>query len=143
MLPGEAEKIAEYLGITLKELFIKYLAIDYYLSCKDGNKYLLSPAVKSMIPGNMVPANPMGECIFFDKESSKCKIHPVAPYECKKFIHGTQRTEIEERHKWVAEQWNNEKNYDQLVELYEKEPLVPKISMEDLKALVIHSIMYK
>ena len=82
MLPGEAEKIAEHLGITLQELFDDFLLVDYYLSYQKGHKYLLSPALKGKKPGDMTPSNPMGVCIFFDEETEHCQIHEVAPYEC-------------------------------------------------------------
>ena len=142
MLPGEAEIIAEYLGITLKELFDKCLLIDYYLSSAEGHKFLLSPALKNVPTGTMTPSNPMGECIFFDNETEHCQIHKVAPYECRMYNHDKDKTIVQKRHKWIAEQWDNEKEYKYLVKLLGKDPYIPEIDNETFIKLLMHSMIY-
>ena len=143
MLPGEAEKIAEHLGITLQELFDDFLLVDYYLSYQKGHKYLLSPALKGKKPGDMTPSNPMGVCIFFDEETEHCQIHEVAPYECQMYIHGQAKELTEARHQWIAQQWNHEVEYKQLVDLLGREPSVPEMDQETFIELLLHHIRSK
>lgn len=143
MLPGEAEIIADHLGIPLKELFDRFLLVDYYLSGKEGHKYLLSPALKNKNTGTMTPSNPMGVCIFFDEITEHCQIHKVAPYECQRYDHTGTKQDIQDRHKWIAEQWNNEKDHLQLVELLGEEPFLPPIDKNTLIELMIHSMLYE
>jgi Fe-S-cluster containining protein len=106
--PDEAEKVAEYLGITMQKLFDEYLAVDWYR--KGGVDYFpLSPAAKKNPKGAMWPYDPRGECVFF--ENGKCKIHPVAPFECREYYHTDTPEDIMSRHEQVAKSWNNKKKY--------------------------------
>jgi Fe-S-cluster containining protein len=140
MLPGESEKIADHLGIPLKELFDRFLLVDYYMNYKEGHRYLLSPALKGGVPGTMTPSDPRGTCIFYDEKTEHCQIHPVAPYECRMYDHDRDNSVIQERHKWTAEQWYNEKDQKQLKDLLENEPFIPEMDDETFNKLLIHSI---
>jgi hypothetical protein len=77
-LPGEAEKAAAYLGVTLPELFRDYLAVDWWEA--EEPVFLLSPAVRGRQPGREFPGDPTGSCVFF--EGGRCLIHPAKPHEC-------------------------------------------------------------
>lgn len=106
--PGEAEKVAEYLGITMQDLFDNYLAVDWYQN-KEDETFVLSPATNNCQTGEMFPFNPKGRCIFF--ENDKCKIHPVAPFECKQYYHEQSYEECADRHKEIANLWIDKKEY--------------------------------
>jgi hypothetical protein len=107
-LPDEAEKVAAFLQITMKDLFENYLAIDWY--SEDGiDYYPLSPAVVGNETGAMFPYKPSGTCVFF--ENGSCKIHSVAPFECKKYLHTQEHNEKRERHGFVAKQWVSKSEY--------------------------------
>lgn len=115
-MPGEAEKVAEYLGIPLQELFKTKLGVDWHVG--SGDIFLLAPAIQNMSAGQEYPANPRGRCIFFDSEL--CSIHPVKPFECREYHHSEKEEVCQERHKSVAEAWLDER--DQIVVLLGYEP---------------------
>ena len=120
-MPGEAEKVAAFLKISMQELFEKYLAIDWY--SEDGvDYYPLSPAVVGNMTGEMFPFKPSGTCVFL--ENGNCKIHSVAPFECQKYIHTQTQTETRERHGYVAKQWVSKEQY--LKNLLGTEPCPPE-----------------
>ena len=124
-LPEEITPAANSLGMTDKDFFEKYLGVDYYW--KDGeHNYVLSPAVKSMNPGEMFPFSAGGECVFF--ENGKCNIHENKPYECKIYDH--RHLAPDDIHEKVSEQWVPHK--DEIKSLYGKEPVVPVPTMIDL-----------
>jgi hypothetical protein len=106
--PDEAEKVAEYLGITIRELFNDYLAVDWFQG-KGDEIFVLSPATNNCETGSMFSFNPKGRCIFF--ENDKCKIHPVAPFECKEYFHEQSYKECVDRHKEVANSWIDKESY--------------------------------
>lgn len=76
--PGEAEKVAAYLGITLPVLFKGFLGVNWWAAKQDV--YVLAPATLSMEPGGMYPASPLGQCVFF--KDGHCSIHKVKPFHC-------------------------------------------------------------
>lgn len=51
-LPGEAEKAAEFTGMTLPEFFRAYLAVDWWEG--EPDIFLLSPAIAGAEPGRGV-----------------------------------------------------------------------------------------
>lgn len=106
--PGEAEKIAKHLNLSLQDLFDKYLSVDWYHS-NNKDYYILSPVAKNNIPGEMFPYNPKGECIFF--KDGRCEIHSVSPFECKEYYHEDTMDDLLERHKEVAESWEGKDEY--------------------------------
>lgn len=78
-LPGEAERAAEFMGLTVDEFFRQYLAVDWWED--SPNIFLLSPAVKEASPGSEFPGDPRGECVFY--RHGRCQIHPAKPHECR------------------------------------------------------------
>jgi len=107
-IPGEAEKVAEYLNISLKELFHTKLMVDWWVNYPK-NIYLLAPAIMDKEPGKEYPGNPIGRCVFFT-EYELCEIHPVKPFECKELLHGVNAS-----HEETAKTWKN--NQGQVEEL--------------------------
>ena len=78
--PTEAEKIAEFLKISVKEMINKYYAID-----KNGKYYNfhIKPLGKNILDlgGKIIPDERTwneGACVFLN-ENNKCKIHKVKP----------------------------------------------------------------
>ncbi len=70
LIEGDAEKIAKFLGMPLKEFKKKYL-----VKLRMLNKEILKPKI------DRFKGKPYGPCVFFKK--NKCSIHPVKPLECK------------------------------------------------------------
>lgn len=113
--PGEAEKVAEFLHVPLKDLFKKKLMVDWFEA--DQNIFILSPAVTHGSPGTEFPGDPRGRCVFLSKDD-KCEIHEVKPIECRSYLHSHDTT----RHKEVAEMWNNEEGQNQIKSLLGRDP---------------------
>ncbi len=72
LAPGDEDKIAKLLRISVKELKEKYL--DEFTKF---NTTLLKPKLLKE------KHEPYGPCIFFDKETKGCRIHEVKPTECR------------------------------------------------------------
>jgi len=120
-LPGEAEKVAAFLKISLQQLFDDYLAVDWYSDSEGKDYFPLSPAVVGNETGAMFPYKPSGTCVFLD--NGNCKIHPVAPYECQQYHHTQESDETRKRHDYTAKSWKDEK---QQTELLGTEPCQPE-----------------
>jgi len=127
-LPGQVEKVAEHLNMTLKELFDKYLGVNWW----EGEVpiFVLAPATTKMSAGSEYPGDPRGKCIFY--KDGKCEIHPVKPYECRKAIHGDTQEVVQERHRFISKKWNKEQYRKQIVELLGREPKTKEYSFFDL-----------
>ncbi len=108
-MPNEVPRLARHLGLELKEVFQRYLAVgvtsmpDRSLrhgimphKLRDGKK----PGAVWTLPELAVP----GRCVFFDK--GKCTIHPVRPYECARMIHGAGHNAVRLRHV-IVQKWDD------------------------------------
>jgi Fe-S-cluster containining protein len=101
-MPGEVEKVAAYLGISIEDLFRNDLCVDWYESNED--MFVLSPSPDHGSPGTEYPSEPHGMCDFLRGDGT-CRIYPVRPYECRESIHDEEIEDIEKRHKEIAEAW--------------------------------------
>jgi len=116
-LPEQIKPLAEHLNLTEKELFDKYLLVDYIKvidhdlpkELEDSDEiFVLSPGIKNHSTGTNFPSDPRGECIWF--EDGKCSIHSVKPFECAAYDHTSSEEESQKRHeydipyKWVFHQ---------------------------------------
>jgi len=97
--PGEAEKAAAYLNMTLEEFFQKHLSVDYWVDIP--NIYVLAPASDKSVKGGMYPEDPTGVCTFL--KDGLCTIHTVKPYECKHYDH----TKEDSAHESVGLEWKD------------------------------------
>ena len=113
-LPGEAEKTAAHLGITLPELFRDYLAVDWWVAGQEP-VFLLSPAVRGNEAGREFPGDPRGTCVFY--EGGRCRIHPAKPHECASTWCGGGPPDV---HRTTAMAWQDHQG--QLRELLGREP---------------------
>ena len=102
--PGEVEKVALHLNISLQELFETKLGVDWWVA--EDDIFVLAPATLSMDPGSEYPANPRGHCIFY--ENGLCSIHPVKPFECREYIHDEDKNASNKRHLAVSIAWESE-----------------------------------
>jgi hypothetical protein len=113
-LPGEAEKTAAHLGMSLPDLFREHLAVDWWAA--DPSVFLLSPAVRGNQAGHEFPGDPAGSCVFY--EGGRCRIHPVKPHECAvTWCGGGNQSGV---HYETAEAW--EGHQDQIRDLLGREP---------------------
>jgi Fe-S-cluster containining protein len=114
-LPGEVEKAADFLGLPLQEFFDRFLSVDWWQG--DPAIFLLSPAVVGAMPGEMFPADPHGQCVFY--RDGKCDIHPVKPHECRAAWHGGNTG----LHEATARGWDTPEAQAQVVELLGRQPV--------------------
>lgn len=101
-MPGEVEKVAAYLGISIEDLFRNDLCVDWYESNED--MFVLSPSPDHGLSGTEYPSEPHGVCDFL-REDGTCRIYPVRPYECRESIHDEEIEDVRKRHKEIAEAW--------------------------------------
>lgn len=88
LMPGEADKISKFLGITWQDLIFKFLVWTRWES-RQGDVMVLAPAKFDLDPvttESRVTApgyeHVAGRCIFLT-EDRRCSIHEVKPFECR------------------------------------------------------------
>lgn len=86
--PGEAEKAAKLVGLSLPDFFQKSLAVDWYEG--DPDIFVLAPATEVSGAGTEYPGDPRGECTLY--EDGKCTIHAAKPFECRQYHHANPTT---------------------------------------------------
>lgn len=120
-LPGEAEKAAELLNLSLPEFFRIKLMVDWYENPRDdGNIFVLAPALVGETPGEEYPGDPCGTCVFFHE--GLCSIQEAKPFECRAYLHSDTDAQSKERHSEVARQWNTLEHQQQIRDLLGREP---------------------
>lgn len=104
--PGEAEKVAEFLGMPFSELYETKLVKDFWED--DSRVYLLSPAWEGSLPGQVAPENPEGQCIFY--LDGLCSIHSVKPFECREYDHTKSSMQCLTVHEDIANSWRDKQD---------------------------------
>jgi len=100
--PGEVEKVAQFLGISLDELFKKYLTVDSW-ELDHGSIDVLIPGVISEETGIRNRSLLFGTCVFL--KGGLCAIHAVKPYECKMATHSGRSSGDVPIRKEIGESW--------------------------------------
>jgi Fe-S-cluster containining protein len=127
-LPGEAEKAAALMKMTLPEFFKKYLGVDWWNGKEFGEEtFVLAPVLKGYSAGAEYPAMPKGECVFFNKDK-QCGIHAAKPHECQQYWHGDDTAR--ERHEAVAMAWTDHQG--QITELLGRKPIAAEPDVGDM-----------
>lgn len=126
-MPGEAEKAAKLMKMSLKKFFNNYLGVDWWNGETYGAEtFILSPVTVSTEPGEIFEKNPTGVCIFY--KDNRCRIHAAKPYECQMYWHGD--TGGSARHKKVAMAWK--KHQAQIEKLLGCKPIAPELTIGDM-----------
>ena len=92
-LPGEAEVLAENMGVSMQELFDEHLVVDWWSVMHDGigeveRVYVLAPKTVGQMPGREAGLNPLGRCHWYG-DDGKCGVHELGkPFECAQLTHG-------------------------------------------------------
>jgi Fe-S-cluster containining protein len=136
-VPGEAEKVADYLQISLKKLFKTKLAVDFYSKGKEV--FVLSPVVVDNNPGKEFPFDPRGQCVFY--KDGKCEIHPVKPHECREWDHKMSDISSKKLHENVSKSW--EEHQDQIEKLLGKKPVAPEPTFFDQIDMMLEATTYE
>lgn len=135
---GQIEEVAKFLGITVKELFDEYLAVDYWASAENPI-FVIAPAVDTIKTGVEYPLDPHGRCVccvFYD-EAIGCKIHAVKPAECAFVDHDKSREECTEFRNTVRDSWLGK---TQIKELLGREPEQPIPNPLDVLSMLLGSL---
>jgi Fe-S-cluster containining protein len=127
-LPGEAERAAELLGISLEVFFRDFLAVDRYKT-EDEWIHALSPAIGGEPAGREMPFYPVGTCVFLDPETERCKIHAAKPFECRVALLCAPIAK-EDAHEKAALGWRD--HQEQIASLLGREPASIEPKMADL-----------
>jgi Fe-S-cluster containining protein len=128
-LPGEPEKLAEYLGISLRKLFRKKLSIDFWCNRDATDVFIVAPATVKSTPGAEYPFDPYGRCVFLTDEGD-CEVHEAKPFECKAYMHGDSKEKIKDRKKQIVSAWKE--NQRQIEKLLGRPPTAPKPDIFDV-----------
>ena len=104
LIPGDADRIAEHLGITLGEVKNLLWASPGALA-RRGNQTV---SIKTITP-RMVK----GRCVFLDAKD-RCTIHPVAPFGCAYSDVHQSRPEAMSRSMWGHWMIENSDEYKRL-----------------------------
>jgi Fe-S-cluster containining protein len=118
-LPGEAERAAALLGLTLKEMFDQYLTVDFW---GKTDRFVLSPATTRSPRGAEADFIAVGRCVFLTDEGL-CRIHAAKPFECRQFDH-RKKEPPHGQHEAVAISWTTPEAKAQIRELLGREPHV-------------------
>lgn len=124
-VPGQVEKVAEYLYVPLATLFKKKLMVDWWVDTPN-NVFVLSPAIVGGAPGHEFPGNPRGKCVFYKK--GRCEIHAVKPRECREAHHERAPDDL---HKQMADKWRSKRAQAQIRKLLGREPGAAEASLFD------------
>lgn len=136
--PDEIKPLADKMGVTEKQLFDKYLRVDFYESLSDdGDVFVLAPSVVGHATGDMAEPDPRGTCVFFD--DGKCGIHEQGkPRECQLYLHGMTGDEVSHNHRAMAEAWNEPERQEYINALLGRKAAKPDY---DPFELLINSMM--
>lgn len=116
-LPGEAERAAQLMDMTMEDFFSRYLAVDWLEDYPD-DIFVLSPVVVGEDPGEEFPGDPRGTCVFYVE--GRCQIHEAKPYECRAYWCGMKRGDALS-HEEVGRRWAGEPQ-EQIRTLLGREP---------------------
>jgi len=114
-LPNEAEKAADYLGMSLQEFFNRYLGVNWWVD--DPDIFVLAPALVGEETGAEYPGDPRGTCVFFNQDGL-CDIHIVKPYECAEL--NCNKKKDTDPHEMARTKWKDHQG--QIIELLGREP---------------------
>jgi Fe-S-cluster containining protein len=124
-LPGEAEKLAETMGVEFQEFFNDKLMVTYSDDYGHDNVFGIAPAFSMYGGGGIKPIqSDSGHCIFFDDtKPNSCEIHEHRPYECREQQHDISEKDLGRLHKAIVNEWDKEGNKDQLCKLLDRTDL--------------------
>lgn len=122
--PGEVERTAELLGMSVQDLFDRYLVVDWWVATEDDqpDAFVLQPGYVHEPTGTEGPAWPGGRCIFLNPDRT-CAIHAAKPAECAHYFHEDEGGNP--MHRACAEAWDTPEHQAQITELLGREPKLP------------------
>lgn len=123
--PGEAEKAAELMRMTLEDFFVKFLIVDWNENNETGETkevFVLSPGIKGKPTGEEAPSFLVGECVFYNADSGQCRVHAAKPFECREYLHGQDDHNIKKTQDAVTKAWDSDAFQQQIKTLLGRKP---------------------
>lgn len=105
-MPEQIAPVAQKLGLTVAELFKKYLTIDAVLHGEQGRTtgiYVFAPAIVGEGSGSVSNPTARGTCVWFI--DGKCAIHDLKPRECAMVDHSTAGQDIDMLRASMVKEW--------------------------------------
>lgn len=138
-LPDEVRVAAEYLGLSLREMFERYLVVDWWGGGSDIDHHvgILAPGKPSETGRVASIGFVRGEGCVFLNEDGKCSIHAVKPHECRLAHHVV--VHAGNSHLEIARVWDGEEGRALIREVgYDPDDLpVPEGTVLDLLELLL------
>lgn len=130
--PEQIQPLADHLGLSVKETFDQYLAVDWLDKGAETDwkdVFNLAPANHRSPAGGMYHANPKGVCVFL--KEGKCSIHAVKPRECAEALHSDSHKLASGRHQQIGREWNKPEFQKLVEEVLGEEPSAEEYSFFD------------
>ena len=115
--PGEVERAAALLNLSLEAFFSEYLVIDFWYRI-EGDILILAPKQVGQDGGRRLSFSDgfrAAPCIFLTEEK-KCRIHAAKPFECRVTM-GCDDDHHLNWHEDAAMAWDNAEAQEQIKEL--------------------------
>ncbi len=112
-MPDQIKKLADHMQMTEKEVFKKYLAVDWLEEHPNNNYeevFVIAPALNGEVPGDMYPGDPRGGCSLFN-DKKLCDIHDAKPIGCSELKCGDEAEVCIMRQKNIATAWIDHQDY--------------------------------
>ncbi len=106
LIPGDAERIASHLKLTLDEVKTRLWASPGAMVKRLSDN--VTYAIRTITPRLV-----KGRCVFLDA-NDRCGIHPVAPFGCAYFDVHQSRNVAHSRIAWGVRQIDGDKEYQRL-----------------------------
>jgi len=131
--PGQVERLAEYLSLSVQEVFARHLVAEW---STDGRIMALRPATVSEQAGSAVeaPADFPGRCVFLT-DAGRCSVHATKPLECRRADHEYSDSRARALHNKVGKLWAGSVHQAQIARLLaENNPKAFRILSEEEKS---------
>ncbi len=133
-MPEQIAPLARRLGITIDELFHKYLTIDAVLIEEQKQMkavYVLAPAIVGQRPGTVSDPTARGTCLWFT--GGACQIHEAKPRECQFVDHTTTPQSSDLLRASILREWVSHKPFVQ--QLYGKKLKAPEALKKEYREI--------
>ena len=118
-MPGEVAVAAGHLGLSPREFFSVWCAVDWWSTDEDEDVYVIAPRLRGHPGGEEYPPAPGGVCNHL--VAGKCALHGRGkPFECRRMLHDDTPEIDRNRKREMIEAWRG--HQDEIVALLGRQP---------------------